>query len=437
MRKDIGLVWFRNDLRLHDNEALEKALAATETILPVYVFDPRLIYGNEDMGLPGMFQTRIGFLLESLRDLRNNLQELGSDLIVRMGEPEKVLYDLAKEYNISGVYCNRERMPHEISVQDKLEQRLWTLGLEMHFFRGKMLYYTSDLPFPVPRTPDNFASFLKETEHFIDIREPLPLDYDNLPFPHIDIDPGEIPALSEFGFSDSYVNPEFTGGETTGKKALAASVKQVAKNKKSQLGLSPWLSIGSLSPKEVYHAIEASDDIHANTKRTLTRNLILRDFYRLTGKKEPYSLFAEGGFRNEPMESAHWDWMALKEWITGETGHDYVDACMKCLSVTGYLTHKQRKAVSYFLLDKMEVHWLMGAGYFERVLLDYDPCSNYVNWQRVAGLSPDLKGRHRMNFELISDQEDPDGKFREKWADVVIPQSAFDFQLDGSRWVAP
>lgn len=431
MKKDIGLLWFRNDLRLHDNEALDRVLESTESFLPVYVFDPRLINGDEENGLPGMFETRIQFLLESVHDLRNQLRALGSDLIVRTGEPESVLYYLAREYQVGGVFCNRERMPHENAVQERLEQRLWTLGLEMHFFRGKMLYYTSDLPFPVPRTPENFASFLKETEHFIPVREPIPGVYASLPFPDIQIDPGEIPTLSDFGYPDTYSNPVFKGGETVGKQALIDNVVRVSETGDSHLGISPWVSMGNLSPKDVYHTITEADGIDPTIRRSITRNLILRDFYRLTGKKEPYSLFAMGGFRNQPEHSGQWDWSALQQWITGHTGHEYVDACMKCLATTGYLTHKQRKAVAYYLLDKMQVHWLMGAGYFERVLLDYDPCSNYVNWQRVAGLSPDLKGRQGLNFDLLADQEDPTGTFRQKWSGVIVPKDASNIQLEG------
>lgn len=430
MKKEIGLLWFRNDLRLHDNEALDKVLTSSETILPVYIFDPRLIEGHEDKGLPGMFQTRIQFLLDSIHELRSQMQSRGAELIIRIGEPETELYHLAKAYEVSGVYCNRERMPHEISVQDKLEQRLWTLGLELHFYRGKMLYYTSDLPFPVPRTPDNFASFLKETEHFIHVRQPIPASKAPLPFPDIDIDPGEIPTLADFGFSNSYTNPEFKGGESVGRQMLEASIDRIVQTGTPTMGISPWISLGNLSPKEVFHSIDGNKYIASRTRQIITRNLILRDFYRLTGKKEPYSLFAVGGFRNEHSHRGHWDWTALKQWILGRTGHDYIDACMKYLAVTGYLTHRQRKAVSYYLLDEMDVHWLMGAGYFERVLLDYDPCSNYVNWQRVAGLSPDLKGRNRLNLELIGDQEDPSGEFRNKWQDVTIPESAYHFHLE-------
>src|SRR5690606_8885836 len=98
------------------------------------------------------------------------------------------------------IYCNRERMPHELAVQDELEKNLWTLGLELHYYRGKMLYYTSDLPFPVPRTPDNFAAFLKEVENLIQVRSPISSQQAVFRFPDLDIDPGDIPELSDFGF---------------------------------------------------------------------------------------------------------------------------------------------------------------------------------------------------------------------------------------------
>lgn len=427
MKKEIGILWFRHDMRLHDNEALEKIRIATESFLPVYILDPRQIGGEAHSGLPGMSHTRIRFLLDSLHDLRSRLKEKGSDLIIRTGKPEKILYHLTKEYQLGGVYCNRERMPHETAVQNKLERKLWTLGQEIHYYRGKMLFYTSDLPFPVPRTPENFASFLKETEHFIPIRQPIPVANQDFQFPRIDIDRGEIPKMSDFGYSDDYVNPCFQGGENAGLDQLGLSIKRMEETGDSHLGVSPWISIGNLSPKDVYHKLDRADRLDSNVLRTLKRNLILRDFYRLTGKKEPVSLFAEGGFRQMAEAGGHWDWSLLKDWIAGRTGHDYVDACMKCLSATGYLTHKQRKAVAYFLVDKMEVHWLLGAGYFESVLLDYDPCSNYVNWQRIAGLSPDLKGRQGLNFDLIAGQEDADGSFRHQWRNVEVPVQSFNF----------
>ncbi len=432
MKKDIGILWFKNDLRLYDNEALEKIMSSTTSFLPVFVLDPRLIQGEKHRGLPGMYQTRILFLLESLKDLRENLRKRGSDLIIRSGKPEDILYQLAKKYQTNGVYCNRERMPHERAVQNALEKRLWKLGLELHYYRGKMLYYTSDLPFPVPRTPDSFTSFLKEVENQIEVRHPIYSQNKSFPFPDIDIDPGELPELSDLGYDEPFTNPEYTGGQTYGESELARRLELLASGRTENLRISPWMALGNLSPKDIYHRLEDFQQLEATLRRSLKRNLILRDFYRLTGKKEPDALFAEGGLRHHTNRIWTWDRSILQDWITGQTGHDYVDACMKCLAFTGYLTHKQRKAVAYFLTDKMEVHWLLGAAYFERVLLDYDPCSNYVNWQRIAGLSLDLKGRHQMNFDLVGDQEDPEGSFRRKWGTREVPSHSFEFSPIGS-----
>jgi deoxyribodipyrimidine photo-lyase len=118
---------------------------------------------------------RAQFLIESIKALRDSWREMGSDLIVRVGHPEHVIFDLAKEFKTSMVFCNRERTRDEVTVQDSLEQNLWTIGQEMRFTRGKMLYYTQDLPFPVTHTPDNFTAFRKELERIVPIRAELPM----------------------------------------------------------------------------------------------------------------------------------------------------------------------------------------------------------------------------------------------------------------------
>jgi deoxyribodipyrimidine photo-lyase len=83
-------------------------------------------------------------------------------LVVRIGKPEVVVFELAKSLKTQWVYCNRERTYEEVLVQDALEHQLWTIGQEIRYTRGKMLYYTSDLPFPITHTPENFTAFRKE-----------------------------------------------------------------------------------------------------------------------------------------------------------------------------------------------------------------------------------------------------------------------------------
>ena len=428
MKKEIGVLWFRHDLRLHDNEALDFLIKNVEFILPVYVVDSRLINDKMPPAIQRMNRTRVLFMLESLTDLRRNLRDRGSDLIIRVGEPEQVLFEIAEAYKSAGVYCNRERMPHEVIMQDALEQRLWSIGLELHYFRGKMLFHTSDLPFPVARTPDKFSAFLKETEHFIKVRKPISSQDYSIPFPDLDIDSGEIPKLSDLGYPGEFSNPDFIGGESEAKSNLENGINRLIGGNGIHLRVSPWISIGNLSPKYIYYKLDKVRQLSDSLHRSLKRNLILRDYYRLTGKKEPITLFTEGGFKHKSDYTGQWDLSLLQDWIIGKTGHTYVDACMKCLAATGYLDHQQKMAVAHYLIDEMNVHWLLGAGYFESILLDYDPCSNYGNWQRVAGLSLDLQGAYRVNFDFIGDQMDPDRSFIHRWAENEVQISKLTFE---------
>ena len=219
-----SILWFRQDLRIHDNEALKEALEQSVEVIPVYVFDPRVVSGKTrwfDLPKTGPFRMR--FILESLKDLRSSLRSLGSDLVIRIGYPEEELFQLAHTYKTSWIFCNRERTQEELEVQDALEKELWSIGQEIRYSRGKMLYYTADLPFPVTQTPDVFAHFKKEVERYIEIREPLPVP-DKLPMLPEGLDPGKIPSLNDLGFEEldqlGEGQMEFRGGEKAGLQRL-------------------------------------------------------------------------------------------------------------------------------------------------------------------------------------------------------------------------
>ena len=122
MKNKRAIIWFRNDLRLHDNEALQDALRNVDEIIPVYVFDERVFRGKTSFGFPKTGKFRLKFILESVADLRKNLRERGSELYIRIGKPEDIITDIALNIKSSWVFCNRERTSNELRVQDKLEQ---------------------------------------------------------------------------------------------------------------------------------------------------------------------------------------------------------------------------------------------------------------------------------------------------------------------------
>ncbi|MFM7090418.1 MAG: deoxyribodipyrimidine photo-lyase, partial [Bacteroidota bacterium] len=216
MLKERVILWFRQDLRLHDNEALCEAIRQAKEIIPVYVLDERQIFGKTSFGFPKTGSFRLKFLLESLADLRNNLKKLGSDLIVRTGHTEEILTRIADQTKATAIFCNRERTDEEVKIQDNLETLLWLDGRELVYFRGKMLYHTADLPFPVSHTPDVFTQFRKEVERIIPIREPFLSPTTTFKPLSVDLSPGEIPSMTILGFHDvdNLSLSGFVGGES-------------------------------------------------------------------------------------------------------------------------------------------------------------------------------------------------------------------------------
>ncbi|RZK68851.1 MAG: DASH family cryptochrome, partial [Pedobacter sp.] len=150
------LVWFRNDLRLHDNEMLVEAIAKSDSILTVYFFDPRY-FTQTTFDTLKTGSTRTHFLLESVAALRASLQRLGGDLLILHGKPEELITDLVTEFEISEVYHHREVGPEETNISAMVKDVLWKQRINLKHFIGHTLYNKEDLPFPIKDIPDVFA----------------------------------------------------------------------------------------------------------------------------------------------------------------------------------------------------------------------------------------------------------------------------------------
>ncbi|XP_028081261.1 blue-light photoreceptor PHR2-like, partial [Camellia sinensis] len=153
-----SVVWFRNDLRVHDNECLNSANNESMSVLPVYCFDPR-DYGKSSSGFDKTGPYRASFLIESVSDLRKNLQARGSDLVVRIGKPEMVLVELAKAIGAEAVYVNREVSNEEVKAEEKIEAAMRDEGVEVKYFWGSTLFHVDDLPFKMEEMPTNYGGF--------------------------------------------------------------------------------------------------------------------------------------------------------------------------------------------------------------------------------------------------------------------------------------
>lgn len=448
--EDSAILWFRQDLRVHDHEALHDALSKAREVYPVYVFDERVFLGRTGYGFPKTDRYRARFIHESVADLRSRLRSLGADLIVRVGKPEEVLFELARELKVSWICCNRERTDEEVRVQDALERRLWTIGLEMRYSRGKMLYYTQDLPFPVTHTPDTFTQFRKEVERVVRVRPPLPVP-ERVPYSLL-ADPGELPDDPAFGAPLPGEPPaRFPGGETAGLDRLEHYLfgsDAVATYKETRNGMldrdhsskfSPWLSQGCLSPKMVYDRLKAYEAERAANDSTywLFFELLWRDYFRLMGKKYGNALFQRGGVRGRPNPLWKEDETLFRRWAKGETGIPIVDANMRELNQTGFMSNRGRQITASFLVRDLELNWQMGAEYFESLLVDYDPCSNWGNWNYLAGVGNDPREDRAFNMITQARKYDPDGDYVRHWlpelAGIPAPWIHYPDRIDGEE----
>ncbi|MCB0534078.1 MAG: DASH family cryptochrome [Lewinellaceae bacterium] len=430
--KNRAIVWFRQDLRLHDNEALSTALRMADEVIPVYVFDERVFSGKTRFGFPKTGKFRARFILESVENLQQNLREIGSDLFIRIGKPEAIIAELAHQIKATWVLCNRERTQEEVLVQDALEQKLWSIGVELLYSRGKMLYHTQDLPVPVQHTPDTFTQFRKENEHITPVRAPIPSPT-ALPTFTAGLDLGQLPTIQDFGHTPFEMDPRialpFKGGESEGLLRLRHYLWEsnaIATYKETRNGLigsdysskfSPWLASGCLSPKFIFHEIKRYERERIGNQSTywMFFELLWRDFFRLMGKKYGNRIFMRGGTQSKINAHLKNNREKFTAWAEGRTGVPFIDANMRELNATGWMSNRGRQNVASFLVKDLKVNWQMGAEYFESLLLDYDPCSNWGNWNYVAGIGSDPREDRYFNILSQARNYDPQGDYIRLW----------------------
>lgn len=406
------LVWFRNDLRLHDNEMLVEAIAKSDSILPVYFFDPHYFQPtNFDTAKTGA--NRAQFLLESVAALRLAFQKLGGDVLLLQGSPEELMADLVEKYEISEVYHHREVAPEETLISTKVEDLLWKLKINLRHFIGHTLYNKEDLPFPIKDIPDVFAQFKKKTERDAIVKSCF-LSPEEIIFAENE-EWGELPSMADLGFEPGVDIPSeqpFSGGEEAGlqhlKDLLAEGadiylkpVKHNADKQGFSSRLSGWLSLGCLSPRKVYWLVKEAEGAfggNANFNQILL-GLLWRDYFRFMFKKHGIEFFQEPDFEKELFSVADNDNPELQKWKAGNTGHTLIDKYMQELNEHGFIPHAGRLLVATFLVHVLKVHWTNGAIYFEDKLIDYAPASNWGNWANVAGVGKDAKSKNTFDLD--------------------------------------
>ena len=424
-----AIVWFKTDLRLHDNETLIKAIAQSDEIIPVYCFDENQ-FQVTDFGFQKTGSFRAQFLLEAIADLDKNLRALGSGLIIVKGNSVVEIPKIVQEYKASKVFTKREVANEEKQTEALVQTELFKLRCELETLSTSTLYHAEDLPFSIKDIPDVFTNFRKKTEKDAVIRTafvaPTQIKSPEIP-------PLKLPSLEELNLAftpmDKRAALHFKGGESEAIKRLNHyffESKCISNYKETRNGLvgkdysskfSAWLALGCISPRFIYQELKKYETQYGGNESTywLVFELLWRDYFRFMMKKYTVKFFQQAGIQDKGISVNKHNIQQLQDWIDGKTGVDFVDANMIELKLTGFMSNRGRQNVASYLCNDLKLDWRYGAAYFEQQLVDYDVCSNWGNWAYLAGVGNDPRGNRYFNIEKQAQDYDKNKEYRNLW----------------------
>ena len=435
---NIALYWFRSDLRLKDNPNFISACKASDALLPIYVHAPQesLIWGFERIS-----EHRLQFLRDALRDLRQQLEQLGSGLLELQAPLDSssivdLVINAAHHHGIKTIYCEVIQAPEEMQELSALRQA----GLIVHAELESTMIAVRNLPFAPEAMPDQFTQFRNTIEKAKRLfTEPVSAPSQIPPLPE-NFKRSELAAdafiphgTESVPLKDGHPHSSFPhyreayrGGTTAAiahlRQYLERALPHSYKATRNQLHgldysskLSPWLALGCISARSVMQKLKQFELEQGANEGSywLWFELLWRDYFRVLHLKYGKQLYCVSGL-NQSEKPIH-NTRGFEHWCSGTTGESIVDAGMRELKATGYLSNRLRQVVASYLIYDLHSDWRAGAAWFESQLLDYDVYSNQGNWLYIAGRGTDPRGGRRFNPQKQAQDHDANGSYRTLW----------------------
>ena len=422
-----SLVWFRNNLRIEDNISLSKAINNSDNIFGFINIDPKNFLLTK-YGFKKTEKYRAKFLLETISDLKSQLDTLNISLIITHKDFDKSINEMINKYEITNIYTQTEWTRDELKEESFIPDEI---NLIKDF--DQFLFSPNDVKGLYDNIPRGFSNFRKKCEKYLSVNDILSIPNSLNPDNKILVD-YSIPTLSDLGFEDFDVHKDsvfrFKGGETNAKdriKNYFFDTRNVSRYKLTRNGLigedysskfSPWLANGSVSVKYIFKLLKEYETKVEKNDSTywLYFELIWRDFFKYVSMQHKDKFFNKDGIYGEDKEWSD-DKDALLKWINGKTDEPFINANMIELSNTGFMSNRGRQNVANYLTKELKIDWRIGAEYFESMLIDYDVHSNYGNWLYNAGIGNDSMPFRKFNPKLQSERYDPDKSYEKTWLD--------------------
>lgn len=413
-----SICWLRRDLRISDHAALCAATSNSESVAIAFVFDTCIL--NE---LKNTQDRRLSFILSSLEELDAKLIRLGSQLVVRHGDPTTEIPRLAVELNAQAVFASRDYEPYAIRRDERVRLALSSIHREFVTCKDSVLLEPGAVlsgrgtPFRI-YTPYRRA-WLSTLEPSRDCAELAP-DYARL-WPMATLPTSArrpIPTLKQLGFEGA--NLWLSPGEDAGRAKLESFADRLDQYERDRdfpcrqgtSELSAHLRFGTVSVREIARLALSRQSAGA---QTWLGELIWRDYFKEI-------LFRHPEVAGTPFQSvyANLRYPGLEQhfeaWRAGQTGYPLVDAAMRCFNETGWMHNRLRMVVASFLTKDLLIDYRRGEQVFAEGLLDFELSSNNGGWQWSASVGADAQPYFRVfNPILQSRKFDAEGEFIKRW----------------------
>jgi deoxyribodipyrimidine photo-lyase len=419
-----GLVWFRRDLRLHDNPALTAACTECREIVPLFVFDEPLLRQH-------VFGSAcVGFMLGCLEELRRSLAEQGVALVWRRGEPIETVLRTAEDLGVDAIYWNRDYEPSAVERDRKVQHGLARQGRTVKTFKDHVVFEAEEVR---GLTGDPFQRYSAYRDRWWTTwrsAAPPVLPVPSCPSPATTVDAPALPTATDLGYESvpMWIEPGEQAARARLKWFLTGPVHSYVSGRNlpaqdATSKLSPHLRFGTISTRTMVHAalntLSKGGQVSRPDVFTWMDELVWREFFQQVLTAFPH--VAEGPFKTKPGLPAPRAAGPERDrlfaaWCEGRTGYPIVDAGMRQLNQTGWMHNRVRMVVASFLVKDLRIDWQSGERYFMQQLVDGDLAANNGNWQWCASTGTDaMQGYRIFNPTLQSEKFDPEGDYLRRY----------------------
>lgn len=402
----VSVFWFRRDLRLEDNTALNEALSGDTNVLPFFIFDENIIdeLQSDD--------PRICFIYYNLKSIDQKLKEHNSSLICLKGKPLDVWKNLIKTYSIENVFVNKDYEPYALKRDSEIQQLLTSHGIDFLSFKDQVIHEESEV---LKNDGTPYTVFTPYKNKWLEIYTPKNSE-STISFQNFLHELKTFPSIEEIGFRTSSILVR----NYNLKKLHNYKDTRDFPALDSTSYLSPHLRFGTISIRQVISQLSASDHVFMS-------ELIWREFFMQILFHFPHVVTQNFRSKYDGIKWLNND-EDYKKWCEGKTGYPLVDAGMRQLNATGYMHNRVRMIAAGFLCKHLLIDWRLGESYFAKKLLDYELSSNNGNWQWAAGTGCDAAPYFRIFNPIAQCKKfDKDNLYIRKW----IPE------LDSNTYPVP